>query len=174
MRTLHRGMIGLTVLFGLGLAATAAEANGVPHAEVAYYELPPIWRGPYGGVHLGYAEAHHDDGVVGGVQLGWELAFSEAHIVRDTFMLFGMSEEDAQMAEAITKMVVEMLIMIIAAIAMSVLIPGGGTVAAGELRASRAAQAAQCAAGAWHGPFGPRPSAPSGRGRPWPPGSAWR
>ena len=71
MRTLHRGMIGLTVLFGLGLAATAAEADGVPRAEAAYYELPPIWRGPYGGVHLGYAEAHHDDGVVGGVQLGY-------------------------------------------------------------------------------------------------------
>ena len=71
MRTLRRGMIGLTVLFGVGLAATAAEADGVPRAEAAYHELPPIWRGPYGGVHLGYAEAHHDDGVVGGVQLGY-------------------------------------------------------------------------------------------------------
>ncbi len=71
MRLLRRGVIGLTVVIGAGLAATAAAADGAPIAGPAYYdELPSIWRGLYGGVHLGSA-ADGDDGFVGGVQLGY-------------------------------------------------------------------------------------------------------
>jgi len=61
----------MTVLAGAGLAATAAEADGMGGVGPAYHELPSIWSGLYGGVHLGYADADHDDGVLGGVQLGY-------------------------------------------------------------------------------------------------------
>lgn len=71
MGKLRKGMIGLAVPFGVALAATTAEADGVPGVEPGYYELPLIWRGLYGGGHLGYADAHHDDGFIGGVQLGY-------------------------------------------------------------------------------------------------------
>jgi hypothetical protein len=71
MNALRKGIIELTVLAGLGLSATAALADGMPGAGPIYPELPSIWSGLYGGVHLGYANADHDDGVVGGVQLGY-------------------------------------------------------------------------------------------------------
>jgi opacity protein-like surface antigen len=71
MSKLRRGLVGMTVLAGVGLASTAAGADGMGGPELAYYDLPPIWSGLYGGVHLGYADARYDDGVVGGVQLGY-------------------------------------------------------------------------------------------------------
>ena len=71
MRILRRGVIGLTVVVGVGLTATAASADGAYIAGPAYDELPSIWRGLYGGVHLGYADGDGDDGFVGGVQLGY-------------------------------------------------------------------------------------------------------
>jgi outer membrane immunogenic protein len=71
MAKLRKGMIGLAALSGITLAATMAKADGVPAAEPAYYGLPPIWSGLYGGAHIGYANARYDDGFVGGVQLGY-------------------------------------------------------------------------------------------------------
>ncbi|MEZ5898558.1 MAG: hypothetical protein R3D51_03600 [Hyphomicrobiaceae bacterium] len=59
------------MLFGAALAATTAKADGISGVEPAYYELPAIWSGLYGGGHIGYADAHHDDGFVAGAQLGY-------------------------------------------------------------------------------------------------------
>jgi outer membrane immunogenic protein len=71
MGVLRRGVIGLTVLGCIGLAAPAAVADDTRIAGPAYYERPSIWRGLYGGVHLGRADADGDDGFIGGVQLGY-------------------------------------------------------------------------------------------------------
>jgi outer membrane immunogenic protein len=74
MGALRRGVVGLTVLAGIGLAAPAAVADDTRIAGPAYYERyerPSIWSGLYGGVHLGHADADHDDSFVGGVQLGY-------------------------------------------------------------------------------------------------------
>lgn len=70
MGVLRRGVIGLTVLAGCGLAVTAASADGTNTSGSAY-ELPSIWRGLYGGVHVGHEDVDGDNGVVGGVQLGY-------------------------------------------------------------------------------------------------------
>jgi outer membrane immunogenic protein len=71
MRKMRRGILGLAVLAGAGLAVTAAAADGVRNGGPAYNELPSIWRGLYAGAHLGYADADFDDGFVGGAQLGY-------------------------------------------------------------------------------------------------------
>jgi outer membrane immunogenic protein len=70
MGVLRRGIIGLTVLAGFGLAVTAASADGTSTPGPAY-ELPSIWRGLYGGLHVGHEDADGDNGFVGGVQLGY-------------------------------------------------------------------------------------------------------
>jgi outer membrane immunogenic protein len=70
MRVLRRGAIGLTVVAGFGLAVTAASADGNTPGP-ASYELPSIWRGLYGGLHVGHADADGGNGFVGGVQLGY-------------------------------------------------------------------------------------------------------
>lgn len=57
---------------GVGVAATpAAVADGLRTAGPGYVDRPSIWRGLYGGIHLGHADADGDDGFVGGVQLGY-------------------------------------------------------------------------------------------------------
>jgi outer membrane immunogenic protein len=71
MNALRRGLIEISVLAALGLSATAAVADGVYGAAPSYREMPSIWSGLYGGFHLGYADANYDDGVVGGVQIGY-------------------------------------------------------------------------------------------------------
>jgi outer membrane immunogenic protein len=48
-----------------------AVADGTRTAGPDYYERPAIWHGLYGGVNVGYANADGDNGVVGGVQLGY-------------------------------------------------------------------------------------------------------
>jgi outer membrane immunogenic protein len=70
MGVLRKGGIGLTVIAGFGLAVTAASADGYTSGS-ASYELPSIWRGLYGGLHVGHADADGDNGFVGGVQLGY-------------------------------------------------------------------------------------------------------
>ena len=74
MRVLRRRVIGLAVVALLGLAATAAVADGLygPRGSgPASYGMPSIWQGLYGGVHLGHVDAGNDDGFVGGVQVGY-------------------------------------------------------------------------------------------------------
>jgi outer membrane immunogenic protein len=72
MGRLQRGIMALTLVAGVGLTATAAVADGATRSTgPAYSEWPSIWRGLYGGVHLGQVNADHDDGLVGGVQLGY-------------------------------------------------------------------------------------------------------
>jgi len=70
MGVLRKGGIGLTVIAGFGLAVTAALADGNTSGS-ATYELPSIWRGLYGGLHVGHADADGGNGFVGGVQLGY-------------------------------------------------------------------------------------------------------
>ena len=71
MSVLRRGIVGLTVLAGFGLAATVSVADETPNASLNYSQLASIWRGLYGGVNVGHADADGDNGVVGGVQLGY-------------------------------------------------------------------------------------------------------
>ncbi len=71
MVVLRKEVFGLAVLAGLALSATGAQAGGTPRGEAAYVDRPSIWQGLYGGVHLGHADADFDDGLVGGVQLGY-------------------------------------------------------------------------------------------------------
>ena len=74
MSVLRRGIVGLTVLAGFGLAATVALADGT---SPNYYDKPWLWRGLYGGVNVGHADADGDNGVVGGVQLGYNWQSSQ-------------------------------------------------------------------------------------------------
>jgi len=68
---LRKELFGLAVLAGLALSVTGAQAGGTPRGEAGYADRPSIWQGLYGGVHLGHADADFDDGLVGGVQLGY-------------------------------------------------------------------------------------------------------
>jgi len=70
MGVLRKGVIGLTVFAGFSLSITAASGDGYTSGS-ATYELPAIWRGLYGGLHLGHADVDGDNGFVGGVQLGY-------------------------------------------------------------------------------------------------------
>jgi outer membrane immunogenic protein len=70
MVVLRRNLFGLAVLGGLSLSATAALADGTRSAP-NYYDRPSIWGGLYGGLSLGKIDTDHDDGIVGGVQLGY-------------------------------------------------------------------------------------------------------
>jgi len=72
MGVLQRGVVGLTVLAGFGLAGTSASADGpTPAALPAYYGSMSNWSGLYGGAHVGHADSDGDNGLVGGVQLGY-------------------------------------------------------------------------------------------------------
>jgi outer membrane immunogenic protein len=72
MVVLRRGLFGLAVVAGLAFSATATWAGGaVRSAEVGYFDRPSIWRGLYAGLNLGHFETDHDDGLVGGVQVGY-------------------------------------------------------------------------------------------------------
>ena len=79
MGALRRGIVGVTVAAGIGLAATTAVADRMRSIGPAYIERPSIWHGLYGGAHLGHADASGDDGLVGGVQLGYN--WQASHIV---------------------------------------------------------------------------------------------
>jgi outer membrane immunogenic protein len=70
MPVLRRAIVGLTMLAGFGLSATVAVAD---ETRPNYSDLPSFsfWRGLYGGVNVGHADAKGDNGVVGGVQLGY-------------------------------------------------------------------------------------------------------
>src|SRR5262245_4929495 len=71
MGVLRKCVVGLTVLAGwCSFALTAASADGYIAGSAAN-DLPAIWRGLYGGLHLGHADADGGNGVVGGVQLGY-------------------------------------------------------------------------------------------------------
>jgi outer membrane immunogenic protein len=71
MVVLRKELFGLAVVAGLAFSATGAQAGGTPRGEPGYADRPSIWQGLYGGVHLGHADADFDDGMVGGVQLGY-------------------------------------------------------------------------------------------------------
>jgi outer membrane immunogenic protein len=71
MGVLRKGVIGLTtVLAGFNLTLTAASADGYTSGS-ALSQLPSIWYGLYGGLHLGNADGDGGNGLVGGVQLGY-------------------------------------------------------------------------------------------------------
>jgi opacity protein-like surface antigen len=80
MVVLRRGLFGLAVVAGLAFSATATWAGGaVRSAEVGHFDRPSIWRGLYGGINLGHADAEPDDGIVGGVQVGYN--WQNQHII---------------------------------------------------------------------------------------------
>ncbi|HEX7074974.1 MAG TPA: outer membrane beta-barrel protein [Hyphomicrobiaceae bacterium] len=76
MKLNRGGVIGPAIMAAcIGIATTpaiAADFGGPRYAEPPM-EMPfsSIWQGLYGGVHLGYGDAGHTDGVVGGGQLGY-------------------------------------------------------------------------------------------------------
>lgn len=70
MGILRTSVVGLAV--GLALvAALPAAADGPPGSAYGRPYRPSIWQGLYGGVHLGWGEAHPADGFVGGAQIGY-------------------------------------------------------------------------------------------------------
>jgi outer membrane immunogenic protein len=74
MRVLRTGIISLAAAAIVGLAATVAVADGSATrgpSWAAGYGMPSIWQGVYGGVHIGGVDTGDDDGLVGGVQLGY-------------------------------------------------------------------------------------------------------
>jgi outer membrane immunogenic protein len=75
----RRELCGLAVAAGLGLWATGAAADKGRGAEVGYNDRPSIWRGLYGGLHIGNADADFDDGMVVGAQLGYN--WQSYHVV---------------------------------------------------------------------------------------------
>src|SRR5690606_34899088 len=77
MTLLRGGVIAPAIMAAcMGLAAvpaTAADLDGGPRYTEPPLEMPfaPVWQGLYGGVHLGYGEDSHTDGILGGGQLGY-------------------------------------------------------------------------------------------------------
>jgi len=69
MVVLRRGFYGLAVVAGLAFSTTATWAGG--SVAAGPYDRPGIWTGLYGGVNLGHVDADHDDGIAGGVQVGY-------------------------------------------------------------------------------------------------------
>lgn len=69
MRFWRRSLLALTASLGMVAGATLAAADG-PHKGADWPNIPWTWSGLYGGVHVGNAETHWDDGFIGGVQLG--------------------------------------------------------------------------------------------------------
>jgi len=76
MKFIRGGVIGPAIMAAcMGMAtipATAADFGGPRYTEPPL-DVPfsSVWQGLYGGVHLGYGEDWHSDGVVGGGQLGY-------------------------------------------------------------------------------------------------------
>jgi len=79
--------IAFAALVGFAVAATPAAANG-PKQDRAQY--PSIWQGLYGGVHLGASSSDHDDGLVAGVQIGYNW--------QSNYFVYGL-EGDLSLAE---------------------------------------------------------------------------
>jgi outer membrane immunogenic protein len=72
MGMLRRATIGLVALTSVGLAAIRADADGIPSGPApAYYDRPSLWQGFYVGGHVGFGSSGDIDGVVGGVQAGY-------------------------------------------------------------------------------------------------------
>lgn len=79
MNLLRGGVIGPAIMAAcLGLASIPAAAADLGRPPPRYAEPPPYdapftsyWQGLYGGVHLGWAEDSHSDGVIGGGQIGY-------------------------------------------------------------------------------------------------------
>jgi outer membrane immunogenic protein len=72
MVVLRSKLFGWAVFAGLGLSATSVIAGGTPSGPPNAYDRPSIWGGLYGGLTLGNADVDHgDNGLVGGVQLGY-------------------------------------------------------------------------------------------------------
>ncbi len=79
MKLIRWGVIGPAIMAAcVGTAAIPAIAADFGGPPPRYPEPPPmempfssVWQGLYGGVHLGYGDAGHTDGVVGGGQLGY-------------------------------------------------------------------------------------------------------
>ncbi|MBO0766039.1 MAG: porin family protein [Hyphomicrobiaceae bacterium] len=67
MTTLHRTVIGLTVVSTIA-ASAAADSGYRPPLE--YYSAP-LWQGWYAGLHLGYGDSGPANGFLGGVQIGY-------------------------------------------------------------------------------------------------------
>jgi outer membrane immunogenic protein len=77
MNLLRGGVIGSAMVACISMAAVsaaAADKGGPRYAEPSFNS---IWRGLYGGVHLGYGEAGDADGVLGGAQVGYNWQMSQ-------------------------------------------------------------------------------------------------
>ena len=74
-RVLAFAALACVALAGVALAATPAVADGVKGgADRGNY--PAVWQGLYGGLHIGSSQGDQEDGLVGGVQVGYNWQYS--------------------------------------------------------------------------------------------------
>jgi outer membrane immunogenic protein len=72
VETLRTWVVGVVVtIAALAVSSMPATADRPPGAYPVQHYQPPIWRGLYGGVHLGWGESGPADGIVGGAQIGY-------------------------------------------------------------------------------------------------------
>jgi outer membrane immunogenic protein len=71
---LNSRAIALAALAGMAVAVTPVAADGPARADRASY--PSIWQGLYGGLHIGSSQGDQQDGLVGGVQVGYNWYYS--------------------------------------------------------------------------------------------------
>jgi outer membrane immunogenic protein len=71
MNLWRSSLLALTVSAVVVGGATLAAADGPgPGKRAEFPNVPWAWQGLYGGIHVGSADSWHDEGLVGGVQLG--------------------------------------------------------------------------------------------------------
>jgi outer membrane immunogenic protein len=72
IETLRTWIVGLAAtIAALAVGTVPAAADKPPGVYSGHGYQPAIWRGLYGGVHLGWGESGPADGIVGGAQIGY-------------------------------------------------------------------------------------------------------
>jgi len=72
VETLRTWIVGVAVTLAvLAVGTIPAAADSPLGAYPVQHYQPAIWRGLYGGVHLGWGESGPADGIVGGAQIGY-------------------------------------------------------------------------------------------------------
>lgn len=69
-------ILALAAIVGVAFAATPALADGPSKGGPDRASYPAIWQGLYGGLHIGSSQGDEQDGLVGGLQVGYNWHYS--------------------------------------------------------------------------------------------------